>query len=57
MIGTTTSCEKYIHNQLTGGCIILDGRMEDKTLPQDDCRDAGKPKRRGSLHRAAGTRR
>ncbi|MDR2392686.1 MAG: LacI family transcriptional regulator [Treponema sp.] len=32
MICTTKSCEKYMHNRLTDGCIILDGRMEDKTL-------------------------
>jgi LacI family transcriptional regulator len=32
MICTTKSCEKYMYNRLTDGCIILDGRMEDKTL-------------------------
>ncbi|MDR2094039.1 MAG: LacI family transcriptional regulator [Treponema sp.] len=32
MICTTKSCEKYMHNGLTDGCIILDGRMENKTL-------------------------
>ncbi|MDR1901108.1 MAG: LacI family transcriptional regulator [Treponema sp.] len=32
MICTTKSCEKYMHNKLTDGCIILDYRMEDKTI-------------------------
>jgi LacI family transcriptional regulator len=32
MICTTKSCEKYMHNRLTDGCIILDGRMDNKTI-------------------------
>jgi LacI family transcriptional regulator len=32
MICTTKSCEKYMHNNLTDGCIILDGRMKNEPL-------------------------
>jgi LacI family transcriptional regulator len=32
MICTTKSCEKYMYNKLTGGCIILDGRMKNEVL-------------------------
>ncbi|GHU78403.1 LacI family transcriptional regulator [Spirochaetia bacterium] len=32
MICTTKSCEKYMHNSLTDGCIILDSRMQNETL-------------------------
>jgi LacI family transcriptional regulator len=32
MICTTKSCEKYMRNNLTDGCIILDNRMRDETL-------------------------
>jgi LacI family transcriptional regulator len=29
---TTRTCEKYLHNGLTDGCIILDRRMENDTI-------------------------
>jgi LacI family transcriptional regulator len=32
MICTTKSCEKYMRNNLTGGCIILDERMKNEVL-------------------------
>jgi LacI family transcriptional regulator len=32
MICTTKSCEKYMRNNLTDGCIILDDRMKNETL-------------------------
>jgi LacI family transcriptional regulator len=32
MICTTKSCEKYMRNNLTDGCIILDDRMQNETL-------------------------
>ena len=32
MICTTKSCEKYMRNNLTDGCIILDERMRNETL-------------------------
>jgi LacI family transcriptional regulator len=32
MICTTKSCEKYMRNNLTDGCIILDNRMKNETL-------------------------
>jgi LacI family transcriptional regulator len=32
MICTTKSCEKYMHTNMTSGCIILDGKMQDATL-------------------------
>jgi LacI family transcriptional regulator len=34
MICTTKSCEKYMRTNMTGGCIILDGRMKSETLIQ-----------------------
>jgi LacI family transcriptional regulator len=32
MICTTKSCEKYMHTNMTSGCIILDGKMKNETL-------------------------
>jgi LacI family transcriptional regulator len=32
MICTTKSCEKYMRTNMTGGCIILDGKMKNETL-------------------------
>jgi LacI family transcriptional regulator len=32
MICTTKSCEKYMRSNLTGGCIILDGKMQSDVL-------------------------
>ncbi|MDR3338094.1 MAG: LacI family transcriptional regulator [Treponema sp.] len=32
MICTTKSCEKYMRNNLTAGCIILDGKMKNEVL-------------------------
>jgi LacI family transcriptional regulator len=32
MICTTKSCEKYMRTNMTGGCIILDGKMKNEIL-------------------------
>lgn len=32
MICTTKSCEKFMRNSITSGCIILDGRMKNEAL-------------------------